>query len=430
MSFVYLVILRSLEIRGTQRVALDYAEALRGEFEAKVTFVSVEADGPLLAKLRSLDYHHVCTSDFNADLLQTSPDLIHVHREGWADITLNAMLVGLRRMFPNAVILETNVFARVDYKIPRGVIDAHLQLTRYSLRKWANLARASKGGTGVYLPYCSDIERFRILKGEERRSARRAKGLAEGAVVIGRIGAPSQSKWHSITVKSFEAIATSDPGVQLYLVGPPPSVRSQVDALAADVRSRVVIEDFINGDSALCEAYGVIDVFAHGAEIGESFGMVLLEAMLCGVRIVTLATPLHDNAQVEVVGNSPGGRVAWSEAAFESILWHLVEEVKKEGGSLSLQIRSSAVKEFGKQVVSDRLVLLYGLLKAQKVRPVDLQAQGFDCAYSGSTGGPCLPIEVRGATRLLYCLVNQPWIYRFYSNVCLPLKIRLYRLKK
>lgn len=44
--------------------------------------------------------------------------------------------------------------------------------------------------------------------------------------------------------------------------------------------------------------------------IGESFGIVLAEAILCGLPVVTLQTPYADNSQAEVVGHNIGGLVA------------------------------------------------------------------------------------------------------------------------
>ena len=40
-----------------------------------------------------------------------------------------------------------------------------------------------------------------------------------------------------------------------------------------------------------------MDVFAHSAQQGESFGYVLAEAALCEIPIVTMATPWADDSQ-------------------------------------------------------------------------------------------------------------------------------------
>jgi hypothetical protein len=66
--------------------------------------------------------------------------------------------------------------------------------------------------------------------------------------------------------------------------------------------------------------YSSMDCFVHGAQIGESFGMVLAEAMLCGCPVVTASRPHKDNSQVEVVGHRRGGVVAASLANLDDAL--------------------------------------------------------------------------------------------------------------
>ncbi len=62
-------------------------------------------------------------------------------------------------------------------------------------------------------------------------------------------------------------------------------------------------------DTELRRYYGLMDVFVHAAEKGESFGMVLCEAMLSGLPVITLNTPLRDNSQIEVVPHGKAGFV-------------------------------------------------------------------------------------------------------------------------
>jgi hypothetical protein len=52
--------------------------------------------------------------------------------------------------------------------------------------------------------------------------------------------------------------------------------------------------------------------------------MVLCEAMLCGVPVVTLSTPLKDNSQLEVVGHGVGGLVALAPEAVPDAMVALI----------------------------------------------------------------------------------------------------------
>jgi glycosyltransferase involved in cell wall biosynthesis len=65
-------------------------------------------------------------------------------------------------------------------------------------------------------------------------------------------------------------------------------------------------------DTELSLVYSSLDCFLHSATVGESFGYVLTEAMLCECPVVTASTPHVSNSQVEVVGHLVGGIVAGS----------------------------------------------------------------------------------------------------------------------
>jgi hypothetical protein len=66
----------------------------------------------------------------------------------------------------------------------------------------------------------------------------------------------------------------------------------------------------------MSNAYSAMDVFAHVADQGESFGLVLAETLLCQTPAVVMSTPWEDNSQGEVVGNMIGGLVATTRQGF------------------------------------------------------------------------------------------------------------------
>ena len=69
----------------------------------------------------------------------------------------------------------------------------------------------------------------------------------------------------------------------------------------------------------VCRFYRGLDVYTHGARIGEGYGIVLAEAMASRLPVVTVATPQRKkcNAQAEVVEHNLTGfvvRYAWQYA--------------------------------------------------------------------------------------------------------------------
>jgi hypothetical protein len=111
-------------------------------------------------------------------------------------------------------------------------------------------------------------------------------------------------------------IARGDPNAYLLLAGLPDEFVPLIGRLSEDVRDRVRQVPLTDSDRELSVMYSSMDCFLHAATIGESFGLVLTEAMLCGCPVVTVARPDRDNSHVEVVGHLKAGLVAASMRDF------------------------------------------------------------------------------------------------------------------
>jgi hypothetical protein len=148
------------------------------------------------------------------------------------------------------------------------------------------------------------VERGRALE------FRDAHGIPRDAVLFGRLGQAFDVYFPEELFRAFALAAETDERMWLAVVGAPDSVESRIAALKPSVAARVKRIGFIHGDEALRACYSALDAFLHVTRIGETFGLVLCESMLCGTPVITLATPAKGNAQVEVVGDERGGLVA------------------------------------------------------------------------------------------------------------------------
>jgi glycosyltransferase involved in cell wall biosynthesis len=250
--------------------------------------------------------------------LDWQPDVVHIHRAGFGDAGIAAMLVAVKKSRRRATktpvgIVETNVFGRVDFSADRDCIDVHYLISRWCLWKWQQWSRALRPSPiGVVLPNLIMHSEFSRRSADTRRAFRRAHGIPPDALVFGRVGSTFDAKWSPVIFDAFSCYAATNDQAWLLLVGLPDSLRSCVTALPDNIRCRVVLVEFLRDDDSLGDVYGSMDVFLHAARIGESFGMVLAEALLCGVPVITLSTPDKDNSQVEVVGHETGGLVVAS----------------------------------------------------------------------------------------------------------------------
>ena len=107
---------------------------------------------------------------------------------------------------------------------------------------------------------------------------------------------------------AFERFAPAHPDAVLVVIGLPEMYRARIAALPEAIRARVLDRPFVHGDAALRESYSALDCFLHAKQIGESFGYVLIESMLCECPVISLSTPeylpvlLEDETGKKLVG--------------------------------------------------------------------------------------------------------------------------------
>jgi glycosyltransferase involved in cell wall biosynthesis len=351
--------------------------------------------------------------------LQWNPNIVHVHRHCETP-EITALLQRLQS--PERRILETNVFARFDASPTGRLIDISLQLSEWCLWKWRHWSRGSGTDTvGVVLPYSVDCRAFFPSTAAERRQMRDELGIPADAFVFGRVGQPSDAKWSPATVQSFAEVALRFPHAYLLLAEAPPSFEELIAALPDDVRRRIVRASFLRGDDNLRRFYGAMNVFLHTAIIGESFGYVLCEAMLCGLPVVTLSRPSHDNSQLGVVGHMRGGLIASQRQHLAEAMTQLIEQPELRR-RLSAAAPEWVRTRFDVPLVAQQLMRIAEIALESGTRAeiaARLRAQGFTTEFADRTlhallrdaiGKPS-PLEL-----LVMKVEHVPWIYRAYTR--------------
>lgn len=414
---------------GTQRVAQNYAAGYaKAGLESAV--LAYEGGGPRTAALRERGIELFVGDpekegpDLDAVDRAASwgPDVVHVHREGDPNPRIGAVLYQLRQALPAASMVETNVFSRADTTGTGRMFDLHLQLSTWCLWKWSRWTRYIRPEpVGIVLPNVVDSDAFRPAP-EAAAAFRAGLGVPVDAVLFGRIGQPVAAKWMPLLFSSFAAVAEQEPRAHLLVVGLPDELRDDLSRMPGDIRRRVHVVSFLQGDEALRAAYSAIDVFAHAATKGESFGMVLVESMLCETPVVTLSRVAHDNTQVEVVGHGVGGLVAADAAGFTEALVMLARDADLRsrlgrGGAARVRARYDA------DVVLPKLVRAIEAVRAAPSRSA-LRARLRELGFATSVS----PADVRslaatglGRTpvreRVLSTLVHQPALYRLWRRI-------------
>jgi len=245
--------------------------------------------------------------------------ILHIHQHATMDkaIVEAAIESGVR------AIVGTNVFERFDRNVCDR-IDVTLLISKLSAinyRRYLNMSWKDfwKKNRVLYNPI--DLSEFALSQDPNYKSeVRRKFAIPDNALVVGSVRRPSPSKWGDLFFKMLPILTNRKPGVALAFKGLPREIRYRLDAMRLPNR-----KIFMEASLDVCEFYTLIDVLAYSSVIGESFGIVLAEAMACSTPIVCNSTPLRYNSQIEVVDHNLTGFIVYGKESFAEAVIELLE---------------------------------------------------------------------------------------------------------
>lgn len=299
-KYKVLTIIYDLDIGGTQRAAQNFAMAYHvNGHDSRV--LPVYQGGIRQSELTNMGikvYSHGDAIDGSIEQIQKwHPDIIHIHRWGEPDSYLSKILRSLKTK--HTKVIETNVFSFTDNSLDSSLIDVHCHLSEWCLWKW-NLFLKKKS-LGIVIPYLVISNNFYKETREKILLHKKKIGLPLDKFIFGRIGQKSPAKFHKYIYIAFDQLYSTRMDVHLLIVGLPSHLQDEIKSLTSFKQGAITLVDCIVGDEELRITYNTMDCFLHFSTIGESFGMVLAEAQLCEVPVISVSTPKRDNSQLEVL---------------------------------------------------------------------------------------------------------------------------------
>lgn len=297
-----LTIVSNLEKGGTQRAAQVFAEGYdKLGHDSRV--LSLYGKGIRYEELKEKNFiiYDGISKEITLKILKWSPNIVHIHSHGPKHEDIVFLIESLQECNPKVV--ETNVFSTVSTWSEK--IDLSFQLSAWC--QWLYYLRGGDNAKNIYIPYPVKTESFAKASKQEIDEFKRYYNIPGNAFVVGRIGQSYPGKWSYTIIDLFNKVAEKNSDVYLVLVNPPNSILLLVKESL--FQERIIHIDSIFGDQNLAIAYSSFNVVYMGVEQGESFGMVIPEAILCGTPVISLATPWADNSQCEVTRNNFGGYV-------------------------------------------------------------------------------------------------------------------------
>ncbi len=263
--------------RGDEVVVL--APVRTAALEPYVRSVGRPIDIPYNASNAPIDPRPWARSAVRRALERFGADVVHVHEPMspstgmWATLEATAPVVATfhsgatrSRLYDLAAPLLRRVARRIVVRV--AVSEAA-----------ARVAKTRLGGRFDIVPNGVDVQRF-------MRAEPADLGPGTKLLFVGRL---DQRKGFPTAVAAFARVATDRPDLRLIVAGDGPD-RSAVDPLPVDLRSRITLLGSVpNVD--LPPIHAACDLFLGSAVGGESFGVVLVEAMAAGSPTVASDIP-------------------------------------------------------------------------------------------------------------------------------------------
>ena len=356
-----LTIVYSIGPGGTERAAVNYAIAYkRAGCDSRVWVLGEGHDRKdrldeeqVMTYLDKRDNQHL---QHAIEIENWKPDIIHIHT---FDSRLSSLIGPLKKN--GAKLVETNVFSRPRFSIESKQVDISFQLAYWGVWKYGKWMRNENGRPiNLRLPYLIFEEDFGCVIENSRDQLCTQLGIPANAFIAARVGQSHLSKWDRKIFTIAKKVINLDRNIFFLFVGLPEALKEELATLPQNIRANIKSLDLIIGDEELTKFYTAIDVFVHISAIGESFGYVLAEAMICGCPVITLCTPLKDNAQFEVVGNNVGGYCVKDVDEFAE---RLLDMSKGRFDFNKAILRQHVVSRFSEKAVVTSLLDTYALLK-------------------------------------------------------------------
>ncbi len=235
--------------------------------------ISVPANGSICPVAVDLKMARQLKGVFDAERF----DILHLHEPLMPTLCLTALG---QADVPVVGTFHASNDRSLGYRVFRPLPDHYVRrLSRRIAVSSAARQTASRYFPGEYsiVPNGVDVERF--------RSAVPLSELEDGGFNILFVGRMEPRKGAKFLLKAMPAILDAVPNARLVVVGGGPLASYYGSHVSDLCRDHIVFTGFISGD-LLARHYATADVFCSPATGGESFGIVLLEAMAAGAAIV------------------------------------------------------------------------------------------------------------------------------------------------
>ncbi len=210
-------------------------------------------------------------------------DVLHIH-EPWIPIVSRQLLTR-----SNAVNVGTFHARLPDTRVSKTLEKVITPYTR-SILKYIDVFTAVSGPASQYLRQLSDINPILIPNGVDLAKYKPRPDAKLDNPTIFFVGRLEKRKGVKYLIKAFRLVRQTIPNAQLLIGGAGPDREKLEELVTEEQIGGVTFLGYLSDEQKISYLQSA-DVFCSPALYGESFGIVLLEALACGKPIVAGDNP-------------------------------------------------------------------------------------------------------------------------------------------
>lgn len=307
--------------------------------------------------------------------LLKNTDVFHWHGSGAC--SLDPELFSALKANKPKLVIQTNVFGAFDNSQFYGLIDYDLYISKMILIRRMQQDRKLKDDFShkrKVLPYPVETDHINnLLPTDLQITEFKEKNNLSHYFLAGRIGRADNNKFDLITLDGFAEFAKKVDNTRFLLVGA--TLEMELYAKQIGIADKLLIFENTIDLHKLLIYYKTMDVFIAASNIGESFGMVIAEAMTAGTPVITISTEDRDNAQIELIDNNKSGLVVKRNKRSIARALHFLYKNKPVANKLSEQAKLRISQEYKAQKIVqslENLILNHFDLPAQDIKEKSL----------------------------------------------------------
>lgn len=278
----------------------------------------------------------------NKYLANNNPDIIHVHSSIWAGVVVSE--IAREKNIPYVITEHRGLFLKD--KLPynedlilkiKKALDFAVEVLVVSSAMKQKIKKYTSNSITI-LPNMVDVNFFKSIKKKNK----------EAKISLVSVGNLNKVKGFDLLIKAFANIVATNKNVELKIIGIGEEL-SNLRALSVSLKIEKFIEfSGYKTKKELLEVYQNADILISSSII-ESFGVVIIEAMSCGLPIVAT----NSGGPADIV-NAENGFLAENKNAnsLQTKIQLMIDNLSNFDASI---IRANTIANYSEEVISRKL---------------------------------------------------------------------------